>query len=128
LPLVAFDPPTSADWDSLSAVLALGVLGTGLAFLIFYVLINELGASRASIVAYLAPAFSVGYGVALLGESITAGTIAGLLLILVGSWLGANGKLPLQKGDPPPAESPPPAPPIRSEPSRSTAPAPARVR
>jgi len=112
LPLVAFEPPTSAGWDSLGSVLALGVLGTGLAFLIFYTLINELGAVRASIVAYLAPGFSVGYGVALLGESITAGTIAGLVLILVGSWLGANGRLPAS----------------RSAPSRSTAPAPVRAR
>jgi drug/metabolite transporter (DMT)-like permease len=113
LPLVAFDPPTSADWDSLGAVLALGILGTGLAFLIFYTLIQELGAARAAIVAYLAPGFAVGYGVALLGESITAGTIAGLVLILVGSWLGANGKLPVSN---------------RSEPSRSSAPAPVRAR
>jgi drug/metabolite transporter (DMT)-like permease len=115
LPLVAFDPPTSAGWDALGAVLALGVLGTGLAFLIFYVLIGELGAPRAAIVAYLAPAFSVGYGVALLGESITAGTIAGLTLILVGSWLGANGKLPTRRAS-------------RSEPSHSSAPAPVRAR
>jgi drug/metabolite transporter (DMT)-like permease len=128
LPLVAFDVPNSADWDSVGSVIALGVLGTGLAFLIFYTLINELGPARASIVAYLAPGFSVGYGVALLGESITAGTIAGLVLILIGSWLGANGKLPMAKGDPPPAESPPPAPPSRTVPSRSSAPAPVRAR
>ncbi len=111
-PLIAFDVPSSVGWDSLGAVVALGVLGTGLAFLIFYTLITELGTARAAIVAYLAPGFSVGYGVALLGESITAGTIAGLTLILAGSWLGANGKLPT----------------IRSGPSRSSAPAPARVR
>jgi drug/metabolite transporter (DMT)-like permease len=114
LPLVAFDLPSSADWDSVGAVLALGVLGTGLAFLVFYTLISELGTARASIVAYLAPGFSVGYGVALLGESITAGTIAGLTLILVGSWLGANGKLPAAA--------------TRSGPSHSTAPAPVRAR
>jgi drug/metabolite transporter (DMT)-like permease len=114
LPLVAFDPPTSAGWDSLGAVLALGVLGTGLAFLIFYTLIAELGAARASIVAYLAPGFSVGYGVAVLDESITAGTIAGLVLILAGSWLGAQGKLRARVN--------------RSEPAHSTAPEPARAR
>jgi drug/metabolite transporter (DMT)-like permease len=113
-PLIAFDVPSGADWDSVGAVLALGVLGTGLAFLVFYTLIGELGTARASIVAYLAPGFSVGYGVALLGESITAGTIAGLALILVGSWLGANGKLPAAAS--------------RSAPSRSTAPAPVRAR
>lgn len=117
LPLVALDMPTSAGADALGAVAALGVLGTGLAFLIFYGLINDLGAARASIVAYLAPAFSVGYGVTLLGESITAGTIVGLVLILGGSWLGAHG----HGAGRAPAVS-------RSGPSRSTAPEPARVR
>ena len=92
---------------------ALGAIGTGVAFLIFYTLIADVGPARASIVAYLAPGFAVGYGVALLGESITAGTIAGLVLILAGSWLGAEGRLPAF---------------MRSEPSRSSAPAPARVR
>lgn len=114
LPLVAFDPPTSAGADAIGAVLALGILGTGLAFLIFYTLINELGAARSSIVAYLAPGFSVGYGVALLGESITAGTIVGLVLILGGSWLGANGRMPARVS--------------RSAPDRSSAPEPARAR
>jgi drug/metabolite transporter (DMT)-like permease len=114
LPLVALDPPTSAGADAIGAVLALGVLGTGLAFLIFYGLINQLGAARSSIVAYLAPAFSVGYGVALLGESITAGTIAGLALILAGSWLGAHGKVPRRLS--------------RIGPSRSSERAPVRVR
>jgi drug/metabolite transporter (DMT)-like permease len=114
LPLVALDPPTHAGADALGAVLALGILGTGLAFLIFYTLINELGAARSSIVAYLAPAFSVGYGVALLDESITVGTVAGLVLILSGSWLGANGKVPARVN--------------RSGPDHSSAPAPARAR
>lgn len=40
------------------------------------------------------PIVAVGLGVALLGESITAGAVAGLLLILAGSWLATGGGLP----------------------------------
>lgn len=89
--------PTSAGADSLSALLALGVVGTGVAFLIFYELIATLGPSRASLVAYLSPGFAVGYGVAVLGESVTAGTFAGLALILAGSYLAASGRVPLRR-------------------------------
>ena len=39
----------------------------------------------------------MGYGVAVLGESITAGTVAGLALILAGSYLGAEGRLPWRR-------------------------------
>ena len=44
--------------------------------------------------AYIAPGFSVFYGVAFLSESLTVTTFAGLFLILVGSWLAADGRLP----------------------------------
>jgi drug/metabolite transporter (DMT)-like permease len=113
LPVALADLPSSAGADSVLSLLALGAVGTGVAFLIFYTLITEVGPARASIVAYLAPGFAVGYGVAVLGESITAGTVVGLVLILAGSWLGAGGRLPAF---------------MRSGPSRSNAPAPARVR
>jgi drug/metabolite transporter (DMT)-like permease len=72
------------------AVLALGVGGTGVAFVIFYTLIASVGPARASLVAYIAPAFAVVYGVVLLGEAFTLGTAAGLALILGGSWLAAR--------------------------------------
>jgi drug/metabolite transporter (DMT)-like permease len=112
LPAALLTLPTSAGADSVSAVLALGVLGTGLAFLIFYMLIGELGAQKASLVAYLAPGFAVGYGVAVLDEAVTVATFAGLALILAGSWAAAGGRLPLS----------------RSAPSRSSSPAPERAR
>ena len=44
------------------AVLALGVVGTALAFVIFYKLIAEVGAGRASLVCYLAPGVALFYG------------------------------------------------------------------
>ena len=97
LPLALLHPPTSLGLDAAASVLALGGLGTGLAFLIFYTLIAELGPRRASLVAYIAPGFAVVYGAVLLGEHITAATIGGLVLILAGSWMGAEGRAPWQR-------------------------------
>jgi drug/metabolite transporter (DMT)-like permease len=77
-----------------AAVLALGVVGTGVAFVIFYVLISSVGPARAFLVTYLAPGFAVAYGALLLSEQVTVGTWAGLALILSGSWLAAEGRLP----------------------------------
>jgi drug/metabolite transporter (DMT)-like permease len=94
LPLAIAFPPDGLALDSAAALVALGAGGTGLAFLIFYTLIADVGPGRASIVAYIAPGFAVVYGVTLLGEPLTAGAIAGLVLILGGSWLGVEGRLP----------------------------------
>jgi drug/metabolite transporter (DMT)-like permease len=80
-----------------AAVIALGVLGTGIAFAIFYDLIASVGPARTFIVTYLAPGFAVVYGALLLDESITVATVAGLALILAGSWLAAEGRLSLAR-------------------------------
>jgi drug/metabolite transporter (DMT)-like permease len=115
LPLALATLPTHAPGaDSIASLVVLGAGGTGLAFLFFYTLIDELGPAKASIVAYLAPGFAVVYGVTLLDESLGVSTVGGLLLILLGSWLGAQGKLPARLS--------------RTGPSRSTAPEPARAR
>jgi drug/metabolite transporter (DMT)-like permease len=95
VPLLPFNAPGHAPGlDTVAALLALGCGGTGAAFLVFYVLNAEIGPGRASIVAYVAPVFSIVYGVTLLDESFTAGTAAGLALILAGSWLAADGRVP----------------------------------
>ncbi len=52
---VATAPSAMPGTRALLAVLALGVIGTALAFVIFYKLISETGAGRASLVSYLAP-------------------------------------------------------------------------
>ena len=98
---------------AVGALLVLGIAGTGIAFLLFYWMIADVGPARASIVAYIAPGFAVVYGVSLRGEAFGAGTGAGLALILAGSWLAAEGRLPWVS---------------RSGPSRSSVPAPARAR
>ncbi len=79
---------------ALGSVAVLGVFGTGIAFWIFYTLISEVGASRASVVAYLAPGFAVGYGALFLDEAVSGAAAGGLLLILAGCWLAAEGRAP----------------------------------
>ena len=69
---------------------ALGVVGTALAFVIFYKLITEIGAGRASLVSYLAPGIALFYGALLLDEPITAAAIGGLVLILAGVALASR--------------------------------------
>jgi drug/metabolite transporter (DMT)-like permease len=91
---VAGAPSVAPGLGPLAAIVALGVVGTGVAFAIFYDLIATVGPARAFIVTYLAPGFAVVYGATLLDETITLATIAGLALILAGSWLAAEGALP----------------------------------
>ena len=119
LPAAVVEAPGSAPaWRPLAAVAALGVLGTGISFAIFYTLIADVGPARASLVAYIAPGFAVVYGVVLLGEAVTVATFAGLAMILGGSWLAAEGR-PRAPAAPPEApaaaaagaEAPPTAPP-----------------
>lgn len=93
LPLAAATLPGAAPGGgTIAAMLALGVGGTGVAFVIFYTLIARLGPARASLVAYVAPGFAVLYGVTLRGEPLTVATIAGLALIVGGSWLAGRGR------------------------------------
>jgi drug/metabolite transporter (DMT)-like permease len=87
---IATAPSEVPGLRALLAVAALGVVGTALAFVIFYKLIAETGAGRASLVAYLAPGIALFYGALLLDEPITAASIGGLALILGGVALASR--------------------------------------
>jgi drug/metabolite transporter (DMT)-like permease len=94
-PAVALDPPTAPlSTEALVALLVLGVLCTAAAFVLYGMLIAEVGAGRALVITYINPVIAVALGVAILGERPGAGAIAGLLLILAGSWLSTDGRLP----------------------------------
>jgi drug/metabolite transporter (DMT)-like permease len=98
-PAAAITAPASTPaLGPVAAVAALGVVGTGVAFAIFYTLIRQVGPARSFIVAYLAPGFAVVYGATLLGEQLTAATLGGLALILAGSWLAVEGSMPWRRG------------------------------
>ena len=79
---------------AIACVVGLGLVCTALAFVVYTVLIAEAGTSRATVITYVNPLVAVALGVALLGEQLGPGAIAGLLLILAGSWLSTDGRLP----------------------------------
>ena len=111
LPATLLTLPDSAGADAIAAIVALGVLGTGVAFGLYYTLIADIGAMKAGLVAYLAPGFAILYGALFLSEDVGPAAIGGLVLILAGSYLGAGGQLPLRRRAPapPPPEPAPPA-------------------
>jgi drug/metabolite transporter (DMT)-like permease len=87
-------PPAVATWPSrvpsgraLGALVALGVICTAFAFLVFLALIREAGTSRAMVFTYVNPAVAVAAGVAFLSEPFTVTIAASFALILVGSLL-----------------------------------------
>jgi drug/metabolite transporter (DMT)-like permease len=94
-PFAALDPPrTVPSAGAIACVIVLGLVCTAAAFVIFTILITEAGTSRATVITYVNPVIAVGLGVTLLGEKPGAGSVAGLLLILAGSWLSTDGRLP----------------------------------
>ena len=97
LPAALLELPEDAPgWGSVAAVVALGVGGTGLAYLLYFALIGGAGASRAILVNYLIPTMAVLYGVLLLDEPLESSAVAGLVLILGGVALG-TGSLRLRR-------------------------------
>ncbi|NLU80359.1 DMT family transporter [Micromonospora sp. HNM0581] len=85
-PMVAGAPPlpTALSPRVLAAVLVLGALGTGLAFVIHLRNIRIVGASTASTVTYLVPVFAVLIGAVVLDERLTWHQPAGALIVLLG--------------------------------------------
>jgi len=71
------------------------VMPTPAALVIFFQLIAEAGASRASLITYVNPVVAVIVGVLALHEHVGLMSLAGLLLILAGSWLAAGGTKPV---------------------------------
>src|SRR3954447_1640580 len=79
------------DLGEIAAVVALGAICTAVAFVLYYSLIAEVGAGRASLVGYGIPPIALAYGAILLGETITVASIVGLVLILAGVTLAGRG-------------------------------------
>lgn len=83
--------------DALASIGVLALFSTAIAFLAFQVLIVEAGPARASVITYVAPVVAVALGVAILDETLGAGAIAGMALILFGSWLATGGRVPVRQ-------------------------------
>ncbi len=83
-------PDTMPSTNVLLSVLALGLLGSGIAYLLFFSIIASAGASRAILVTYLVPAIALIYGAAFLDEPVTIPSLIGLVLILTGTALATG--------------------------------------
>ena len=90
--------PSAPAWG---ALLAVGVLCTGIAYILYFRLIENAGPAKALTVTFLIPVFAIGYGVLLLNEHITPWMLLCGVIILLGTGL-ASGllRLPPRKGTP----------------------------
>ena len=89
---------TRLGWTSIIAMLALGVGGSGIAYLLYYFMMNTLGATRATTVTFLLPVTAVFWGAILLNESITLPILAGMVVILLGVFLTSRPRSPRATG------------------------------
>ena len=80
-------PGSRFAWFALFAVAAVGVLGTGIAFVLMGRLVGRVGATRASIVGYLIPVVALLLGVVLRSDEVEPIAIAGVALVVVGAYL-----------------------------------------
>ena len=78
-------------WKVIGSVVALGIPGTALAYLLFFALVSGAGAAYTSLVTYLIPPIALAYGAIFLGERFGAAAFGGLALILAGVALGTGG-------------------------------------
>jgi drug/metabolite transporter (DMT)-like permease len=76
--------PTGSGLDTVGAMLGLGVLGTGLAYVLNFTIIRRAGATIASTVTYVIPLFSTALGIVVLGERPTWNEALGALVVLAG--------------------------------------------
>jgi drug/metabolite transporter (DMT)-like permease len=94
-------PSSTATAESVAAVLALALLGTVSAQLLWFRLLRRYGSSRSSLVSYLLPATALVYGAVFLHERVTSAELAGFALVLAGVALGSGAiRVPARGGVP----------------------------
>lgn len=81
---------SSFAWPSLLAVAAIGVLGTGLAFVLMGTLAGSVGATRASFITYLIPVVALVLGVVFRDEVISPVAVLGVILVIIGAVLASR--------------------------------------
>ena len=90
LPALWFWPPQTPGAGAWMAVLALGVLCTGVAYILFFWLIENIGPARALTVTFVLPVFAVIYGLIFLGETVSLWMLLCATIIICGTALSAD--------------------------------------
>jgi drug/metabolite transporter (DMT)-like permease len=78
---------SSWSWAGALAMVPLGVLGTGLAFVAAATLVGRVGAPRGAVAIYFVPVVAIALGLVVLDEEIAPAALAGTALVLAGAWL-----------------------------------------
>ncbi|GAA0985049.1 DMT family transporter [Nocardiopsis tropica] len=92
LPLALLVPflteaPTGVTWQVVASVAVLGVLGTGVAYILQYAIVREAGATVATTVTYVAPVVAITAGIVLMGETLTWNQPLGAVVVVLGAAL-----------------------------------------
>jgi drug/metabolite transporter (DMT)-like permease len=80
-------PGSTWAWPSAIAMIPLGVLGTGVAFVLMTTLVGRVGGPRGSVAIYFVPIVAITLGVIVRGDTIQPIAIAGAALVLLGAWI-----------------------------------------
>lgn len=78
---------SSFAWPSVLAMVPLGVLGTGVAFVLMTTLVGRVGGPRGAVATYFIPVVAIALGVLFLGERVAPAALAGTALVVAGAWL-----------------------------------------
>lgn len=82
------------------AVVFIGAVGTGLAFVVMGTLVGRVGATRSSLITYLIPVVALGLGVAIQDDRVTVPALVGVGLVVAGAALAAQGRRPVAATNP----------------------------
>lgn len=74
-------------WSAVAAIVVLGVMGTGLAFVVFGMLLERTGITRAMIPTYFTPVVGLVLGIALNGEELAIVSVLGMVVVIVSAWM-----------------------------------------
>lgn len=81
---------SSFSWESLAATMAVGFLGTGLAFILMGSLVGSVGPTRSSFISYLLPVIALILGVVFRDEVVAPIAVVGSLLVIAGAFLASR--------------------------------------
>ena len=91
LPIAAASLPSEMpSFDATASVIALALVCTALAFVVFFRLIDEIGAARATVITFVNPVVAVTLGAVFLDEDLSVPILIGFVLVLSGCWLATR--------------------------------------
>jgi drug/metabolite transporter (DMT)-like permease len=83
-------PASTFTWRAALAMVPLGALSTGLAFVFMATLVGRVGGPRGAVAIYFVPVVAIVLGVLLLGEQVAPLAVGGTALVLVGAWFASR--------------------------------------